>query len=95
MAHTAELACGASEAIIQAVWNGSTRNAIALARLGLETLPGVQCAKVAPGIDPNIGVLQPGVEVADIHNRIMSLVCIMLEVRFRLYAVHPWPCSGQ
>ena len=72
------------------MWKGATHDAMALARLGLETLSRFQCAKDAPEIDPNTGVLQPGVEAADIPNRTMSFVCNMLEARFWSYAVYQW-----
>ncbi len=89
-ARTVQFCTGQGEKLLKEVWRSVTHDAGELSRLGLETLPGVQLAVVSPEIDPDSGVLQPGVETADIPTRLMSFVCHMLEARFWSYATYQW-----
>ena len=51
---------------------------------------GIKIATVAPEVDPDTGILEPGVPVEEIHGRMMDFLCHVLEARFWSYAMHEW-----
>ena len=93
MVHFANLSTGAGEAVLRAAWHMAIGYATELARLGLRIVPGTIVTNVAPEMDSDTGMLEPGVDIADIPDRLMSFVCHMTEARFWHYERYrsKWP----
>ena len=85
---------GLGERFLRTVWKGCVFSAEEWGRLGACPMPGMTHAEVGPTIDPVTGWTSPGVEAAQIPQRVAAFLLHMLEARFWAAAMHQHGLPG-
>ena len=86
LTYAINLSLGAGECILRKLWKQATHSPLELARLGIEVVSGYAVTSFAPGIDPDTGLTEPGVEKDSAPERLMSFILHIIETRFWWYA---------